>query len=124
MWPAAPNIFGILRQTCFFVAFFRARDFENRVFHVKMIQMEIVNVLGRWKCEFLRICWGPDGARFPAGPPEGPGGGPGEGATRAQGLRRVPLGPQGLPRAPARGPKGWANKAPQLRQMSLNDVKC
>ena len=81
------------------LVFLTSRDIENSFFLVKMIQIEIFNVFGRWKYEFLRICKGPDRARSPQDPTraqgraqgraQSPGEGPGEGPTRAQGPRRA-----------------------------------
>ena len=94
---------------------------------VQMLQNELFNVFRAWKYEFLRICRGPDRARYPqgstraqspAGPdprraPPGPRGGPRrarslQGPIGARALawpdpRRAPPGPSGGPRVEPRG---------------------
>ena len=71
-----------------------SRDFENYIFLVTMIQIEIFNVFGHWECVFLVFVGalpGPDPRRAQGtaqgraqGRAQGPGEGPGESPTRAQ----------------------------------------
>ena len=73
-----------------------SRDFENQVFQITIIQIEITNVFGRWTCVFYIFVGaptGPDPRRAPPGPRGGPRGGPraqGPG-PRAQGRAQGPM---------------------------------
>ena len=98
-----------------FFVFLRSRDVENCLFRIKIIQIDIVNVVGRWKYEFLRICWGPARARSPQGPRRAQGRAQGR-APAGPDPRRAPPGPRApqgpIPAGPHQGPGEGPGEGP------------